>query len=584
MTRPRVIGIDFGTSTTSVAYSVDRGDGSLETKVVNLSAKSPLLDTLIAKKDGKFVFGDEAKTITTSSLKAQLTLWDREASEKPFVFDYSEGTVDGLEAVTAFLQEVLRKARFSLKDETFGNKDDRFYICCPASWGPRARKLLFIAAEKAGIVLRSPANMIDEPVAAGWHVLLQLPPTDNRDERILIFDAGGGTVDVALLQSSTIKTAEAANRLITVINADARPESGNDVDIAFEDHMIRKGLDKKIVSQNGKLAKEKLTVEPSISQPFKASRSDLDEAYLPILEKQIQLIGKSFQRSLQTEEDLAAKVTDGDPTAITGALARSFRFSDIATSRESMKTAPQVFDRIFLTGGMAQIVSLQETIKSIFPGVPIKVVDEPQLAVCRGLTQIEDALWLNGSRLPISFRAKWDVTGMERPEVASRYPELDAWLCEQEAANLIPMHTDPWDQSGPNTFGLTDSVPGVFVELPIPSHLPNERHWEFQIEIIYLDQRNKSRTISSKGEGLANRVVKVSHQSRRPANIKLLAHRKLVVTGSNGERFVGDVRWQVGDNLNVEMQTLSAPSAPLPWPYLEKAASHVKDVGGRISG
>ncbi|NDA81126.1 MAG: hypothetical protein EBX92_08430, partial [Actinobacteria bacterium] len=162
MTRPRVIGIDFGTSTTSIAFSMDRGDGSRETKVVNLTEKSPLLETTIAKRDGKFVFGDEAKRITRSSLKAQLTAWDRDGGDEPFVFDYNDGTVDGLDAVTAFLEEALRKARQSLKDEKFGNKDDRFYICCPASWGPRARKLLFKAAENAGINLRTPANMIDE--------------------------------------------------------------------------------------------------------------------------------------------------------------------------------------------------------------------------------------------------------------------------------------------------------------------------------------------------------------------------------------------------------------------------------------
>ncbi len=573
MAESKVIGIDFGTSTTSIAYSVERG-ASREINDVKLSGASALLDSAVAMKDGKFVFGDEAREVTSSSLKAQLTAWDRGGSESPFIYDFTDGTVDGSEAITAFLAEVIRKARKSLGDEQFGDKRDTFYICCPASWGPRARNVLFSAAKKAGVHLGSPANMIDEPVAAGWHVLKDLTPSN---ERILIFDAGGGTVDVALLRRSSLPSNSTDHQLITVVNADARPESGNELDRAFEDHMIGKGLAEKNVRGFGKKAKEELSNKKEISVPFKATREDLFAAYEPILEKQLRLVGQSFQRSLQTELELAAQATAGDPMSMTGSVARSFRFNDIPTAVATMKNAPRAFDRIFLTGGMAQVPALRETISSVFPGVEITVVEEPQLAVSRGLTRIDEALWFNGSRLPISLRAKWGVAGMDRADVARRYPKLESWLLDQESEDLIPMHTDPWRLIRLSAPGLIDSVPGVFVEFPTPEHLPNERHWEFQIEIQYVVSGSTPRPIVSSSFG-KSREVKLSHQSCRPAAIKLLAHRKLVVTGANGERFVGDVRWQVNNTPKVEMDALMAPSEPLPWPYLEVTASDVKDV------
>lgn len=570
----RVIGIDFGTSTTSIAFFDGR-----EVQDVKLSGTSALLDSVVAKKDGTFVFGDEAKRITTNSLKAQLTAWDRENRNDPFVYDFTDGTVDGSQAITSFLEEVLRKARLSLKDDDFGRaKGDRFYICCPASWGPRARKVLFDSANKAGVKLLSPAHIIDEPVAAGWHVLHSLPPAP---ERILIFDAGGGTVDVAMIEVSSIIVDGVTQNLITVVNANARPESGNVVDIAFEEHMISKGLDEKSVRLRGKEAKERLSKDASISAPFKATRADLEAAYLPILEKQLLLVGQSYQRSLQTELDLAAAATGGDPTSMAGSVARSYRFSDVETSRATMQDAPRAFSRIFLTGGMAQVHSLRETISLIFPDVPITVVDEPQLAVSRGLTQINDTLWLNGSRLPIALRAEWNVVGMERTEVASRYPKLDEWLRDQESKELIPMHIDPWQPSRSAAIGLTDSSPGVFVELPTPDQFPDERHWEFQLTFRYRGSDGKDQAIAISD---TQKPVKVSHQSRRPANIKWLAHRKLVLTGSNGERLVGELQWRIGGQFFIDMKPLMAPSDPLPWPYLEAAASNVKDRQRRYAG
>lgn len=560
----RTVGIDFGTSTISVAYSVDRGDGTAEITTVNLSGKSPLMPSRVEKSGDKFVFGEFASNyLPDGSIKAQLTSWDRGTSEK-FVFSVGGAEEDGLRFLTELLEEVVKRARENSKISDLAGKDDVVYLCCPASWGRRARRILFESAKGAGLNVKSYRQLIDEPVAAGWHVLSD---PQSKNERVLVFDAGGGTVDVALLSATSRNGAE--RRVITVVNADAIPESGDKSDEVFAQKMSA-ALGREILPQEAEQAKKNLSVEMKTTVPFSATRENFEDAYLSIFESHVRMLGKSYQKALLTEMDLAEVATGGRPTNMSGSVARSYRFNDLEVAEKSMTDAPRAFEKIRLTGGMAHIPFVAKSLRQIFPNVDVAVVDDPQLAVCRGLTQMKPTTWMNGSRLPIALRARWSVKGLSDDQVASQYPELKTWMEVQQKIDLLEPHCDPWRGAVGQemSFGQIKEI-----ETPPAERFPNEQNWEFILEIQAKDESGNPVSVSLPNGG----SIQVSHRSRRPATIKLLASRQIVVAGSKGERFMGEVAWSVGGDLRVEMGQLIDPSAPLPWPYLEGAASNIKD-------
>lgn len=575
-----VVGIDFGTSTTAVAYSVRSQDGSRDINVIPLTAESNLLEKDIRWDGSKFVLGERR---AAESLKAKLTEWDRkrrlgEPASDTFQFDLDGVTVNGLDALTAFLREVVALASKN-HGELFTAKDTAFYLCCPASWGPEARNILYQAAVAAGIGLRSLRNLIDEPVAAGWSVLHD---SASSYENVLVFDAGGGTVDVAMLTTETI---EDGSHQITVLNADADPRSGNDLDGAFARRVFgQHPTDGQL--KEAEDAKKELSFKESISSPFKAVRADLEEAYVELLKHQVRLLGQSFQRSVQTEEKLAHQATNGHPEFMNGAWARKFRFDDISSAVESMKDAPQFVSQILLTGGMAQIPVLKRTLEEIFPEVPVRLLDEPQLAVCKGLTRMEDSLWFNGARLPIAVKAKWSVIGMDRSQVKDLHPELDAWMTSQENLEVIGAHVDAWGEVGSRL--QSDALMGATYEFPSPPRekFPNECNWDFGIEIQVVDTDGKLIPVKIKE---IKRSISVTHQVRRPATVKLLVHRRLVVSGANGERYVAGVRWRVGGAASGGSSTPDPffeawaesqvhQQDEMPWPYLGSVSMDVRDT------
>ena len=571
----RIVGIDFGTSTTSVAYSVPRGDGGVDTTVVDLEKGEKLMRSYVRYHDGKFSFGSSLgfKSIAKGSLKAQLTRWDS-TPDVPFEFESGDGKVDGKKALTEFLREVVRRSRENSKMDDLAGKNDTVYICCPASWSRNARSLLFDCARDAGINMYSHRQLIDEPVAAGWHILKDLIETEDKPRRVMIFDAGGGTVDVALLEWNP-KASSPDRRLITVINADARPESGDALDRAFA--LMKLGKDDVEAVEKAEQAKVALSSKDSIALPFATNREDLGLAYRPILERQVRLIGESFQRALLTEEELAASATGGKVETMSRSIARRFRFTDIETSTDSMKDAPHAFDVVYLTGGMAQIAELGKVISEIFQWAKVQVIDDPQLAVCKGLTRMQEALWINGSRLPVSIRARWNVKGLSRSEVRDRYPDLEQWMSEQENIDLIPAHCNPWTEDGVGVRASSDFIPGSLYVFPGPDkqRFPSECNWKFEITLQVVDNDGKPVDVSQDRGG----TVTVAHHASRPATYRLLASRQIVVAGSDGERFLGHVTWDVwGIDLAVQMFRSASSRESMKWPYLEDVTSNVTDV------
>jgi molecular chaperone DnaK (HSP70) len=216
----RAVGLDFGTSTSLVAER----DGEGAPEVLPLGRRTKYLPSLVGLRGTSMVVGEDAETMPDErvirSVKRFITQ-NRDTIEL--------ATPDGPQAlrvddvVTGVLTELGKRADANgmpLVDEPLVR------IGCPAAWTGAQRARLLSLAERAGLPV-SHASLVDEPVGAGiaWLTYRYLAHREAVEGRLLVFDMGGGTLDIAVLD-----VRGGADPEITVLASVGVPEAGDDLD------------------------------------------------------------------------------------------------------------------------------------------------------------------------------------------------------------------------------------------------------------------------------------------------------------------------------------------------------------------
>jgi len=178
----RAVGIDLGT-TNSVIATLDGGDPT----IIPNAEGARTTPSVVAFKDGEVLVGEVAKRQaitnpdkTVRSVKRHMgTNWTMEADGK---------TYTPQEISARILMKLKRDAEAFLGDEV-----SQAVITVPAYFGDAQRQATKEAGQIAGLeVLR----IINEPTAASLAYGLD----KGKDETILVYDLGGGTFDVSVLE------------------------------------------------------------------------------------------------------------------------------------------------------------------------------------------------------------------------------------------------------------------------------------------------------------------------------------------------------------------------------------------------
>jgi molecular chaperone DnaK (HSP70) len=236
---PRAVGVDFGTSTSLVAER--EGAARAEILPLGFQLRTRFLPSVAALRGGRIVLGEEANGRRDDgvirSIKRGITE-NRDTVQVATSTGMREVNVD--EVVLGLLTEIANRTRaqgLPLDEEPLVR------LGCPAMWtGPQRRRLLELA-RRAGMPVGH-ASLVDEPVAAGvaWLAHRYLAHRDAPQGRVLVFDMGGGTLDVAVLD---VEGGEKPD--ISVLAAIGLPEAGDDLDRAlvrdFEDQLRTRGFD-----------------------------------------------------------------------------------------------------------------------------------------------------------------------------------------------------------------------------------------------------------------------------------------------------------------------------------------------------
>ncbi len=181
----RAVGIDLGTTNSVVAVL----EGGEPTVIANAEGFRTTPSIVAFTKDGEVLVGETAKRQAVTNVDRTLASVKRHMGT-----DWKSDDIDG-KKYTA--QEISARTLMKLKRdaETYlGDKVTDAVITVPAYFNDAERQATKEAGEIAGLTV---LRIINEPTAAALAYGLD---KGKEDELILVFDLGGGTFDVSLLE------------------------------------------------------------------------------------------------------------------------------------------------------------------------------------------------------------------------------------------------------------------------------------------------------------------------------------------------------------------------------------------------
>ncbi len=184
----KIIGIDLGTTNSCIAYLREGG----EVEIINNSNGGRTTPSVVAfSESGEILVGESAKNQIVLNYDRSISSIKREmGTDHKVKIGDKEYTP---QEISAFILKKLKNDA----EEYFGEPVEEAVITVPAYFSDAQRQATKDAGRIAGLKVR---RIINEPTAAA----LAYGEGKSEDHTILVYDLGGGTFDVSVLEISSI--------------------------------------------------------------------------------------------------------------------------------------------------------------------------------------------------------------------------------------------------------------------------------------------------------------------------------------------------------------------------------------------
>jgi len=339
----RIIGIDLGTSNSAAAV-IEGGKPTIIPSAEGFSMGGKAFPSVIAfTKDGQRLIGEPARRqATTNPDRTILAIKRKMGTPYKIVIDGKEYTPPEISAM--LLQKIKLDAEAFLND-----KVDGAVITVPAYFDDAQRQATKDAGAIAGLEVK---RIINEPAAAA----LAYGMDKKGDHKILVFDLGGGTLDVTIL--------EMGNGVFEVLSTNGDTQlGGTDMDKLLLDYIVkdfksREGID--ISKDSMALMRLREAAEKAKIELSSTMATDIN---LPFI-----------SATHEGPKHLLLNITRAKLEEIIDPLVQRCRAPMENAMRDAnLKSSP--VDHIVMVGGPTRMPSVQKLLRDYFGKEPERGVD-----------------------------------------------------------------------------------------------------------------------------------------------------------------------------------------------------------------
>ncbi len=335
----KIIGIDLGTTNSCVAVMEGK-----EVKVIANPEGNRTTPSVVAFKNGERIVGDAAK-------RQLITNKDTVYSVKRLMGTDQKVTLEGKQYTPQEISAMILGYMKDYAEGYLGEKVDKAVITVPAYFNDAQRQATKDAGKIAGLDVQ---RIINEPTASA--LAFGLDKDQSKEQKILVYDLGGGTFDVSIL--------DIADGTFEVLSTAGDTHLGGD---DFDQKIIDWLADNFQKENNIDLKQDKMALQ-RLKEAAEKAKKDLSG----VVQTQISLpfISAGASGPLHLE----ATLTRAQFNAMTKDLVER-TMVPVRNALKDAKLNASDLDQVLLVGGSTRIPAVQEAVKAELNKEPNKSVN-----------------------------------------------------------------------------------------------------------------------------------------------------------------------------------------------------------------
>lgn len=351
----KIFGIDLGTTYSCIAY-VDPLTGQ-PSMIRNEENNNPITASVVYfGSESDFLVGDLAKESLSTDPENVCSVVKRQMGNEEWFFS-SYGVQRRAEEISAL---ILKRLAMDASQQ-LGEEVKDVVITCPAYFGIKEREATIAAGELAGLNV---LKVINEPTAAACAYGLD---TDKK-ETILVYDLGGGTFDVTIIDVDP-------GKLISVV------VTGGDHNLGGKDwdEILRTKFIDAFNFETGN--SDNILEDPETAGDLELKAETAKKTLSKMLKTNVNVVHNGEKVKVEVSRDEFDMLTKS-------LLDTTIEMTRLTIEEAKNKLGHEVnIDKIIMVGGSTKMPQIKDRLQAEFANIPVDVID-PDESVAKGAAMV----------------------------------------------------------------------------------------------------------------------------------------------------------------------------------------------------